>query len=139
MKKLNQNATRVLLHLIQGLEEGQARKLDEGGRAIMAVHVDVLRVFGRKKLVVVAHRFEQNGDLVPDPDMEILVDDQGNGVVEAFPTAIDQALGYRRAVDLEADLSIEKYRPNWQADMVQFANMWMMNIRAQQRLDEAIT
>jgi hypothetical protein len=45
--------------------------------------------------VIIAHYFEQNGDLIPDPDMEFEVIDG-----EWSPVAIQLAIGsYRRAVE----------------------------------------
>jgi hypothetical protein len=51
--------------------------------------------------------------------------------VLAYPTAIDQALGYRRVVDLDG-LRVKTFYPAAQRDLASFCNGWMKNIKDQQ-------
>lgn len=136
MKTMNKTATKTLLALIDGLVPGQARKLDNAPGAFMPVSVDVLAENGPTKLVAVAHRREQNGDLVADPDVEFLVV-QMNGEAFVSPTAIDHGFRYDRAATLGADLRVTEYRPRSQADLTSFCNTWMRNIKAQQEVRAA--
>lgn len=124
MKTLNKTATKVFESLIAGLAVGQARKFDNAPGAFMAVSVDRLS----ENLYAVAHRKEVNGDLVSDPDVEFYV---AGGMVA--PTAIDQSFGYRREVIFGEGGKITGYRPRGQADLTSFCNLWMRNIKAQQR------
>lgn len=126
MKLLNKTATRTFLQLVSGLQPGEARRIDHAPGAFMAVSVDFLREEAGGRFYAVAHRYEQNGDLLPDPDVEFYV----VGELVA-PVAIDQAPGYRRHVEFEAGRAVRMYRRG-QADLTDFCNLWMRNIREQQ-------
>lgn len=63
-----------LLELIPGLTElkpGDYRKSMVKG--FMDLHLDILERTDKELRIALAHNYEQNGDLVPDPDMEIRV------------------------------------------------------------------
>lgn len=128
MKTMNKTATRIFRTLIDGLAVGEARKIDNTDGAFMAVSIDCLAEHADgSKLFAVAHRFEQNGDLCPDPDVEFYVTALG-----VAPTAIDQSFGgYRRSVEIENGKPARFY-PRAQADLTSFCNTWMTNIRQQQ-------
>lgn len=129
MKTLNKTAARTFLSLIDGLKVGEAKKIDNTDGAFMAVSVDFLAEHADgSKLYAVAHRFEQNGDLCPDPDVEFYVTDLG-----IAPTAIDQVVAYRRHVELENGRPV-RWSPRGQADLASFCNLWMRNIKSQQGL-----
>jgi hypothetical protein len=137
MRPLGPAATKIFLALIAGLHAGDARKLDNAPGAFMAVSVDNLAVTGAGSLYAIAHRYEVNGDLVPDPDVEFYaVDDSlrpdGKAV---YPTAIDHGtLGYRRYVDFDASGHPARIASRAQASLAQFCDGWMRNIADQQRL-----
>jgi hypothetical protein len=140
VKTLSKASTRTLLQLIQGLGAGEARKVDNAQGAYMAVHVDVMCVEDRldrqAKLVAIAHRFEQGGDLISDPDVEFLVVSTPGLDTLVYPLAIDQPLGYERSAWLNDYLTVKSLRPRTQAGLAVFCNTWMRNIREQQRLNE---
>ncbi len=76
---------RKLLRLIpnlSGLHPGHYLRF-EAGQAFMPLSVDTLDRQGTLLSIALAHNFEQNGDLVPDPDMELRVDLE-NETVEAL-------------------------------------------------------
>ena len=130
MKKLNKTAERIFRKLIAGLN-GDARKIDNGGACIMAVHVEQIRTVDLGPIYSVAHYYEQNGDLLCDPDMTFLVASTDNGV---YPITFEQGgVTYQEAVEWDGD-QIKGVRPKRQADMTQFANTWMRNIKEQQGL-----
>jgi hypothetical protein len=142
MRKLCPTATRVFLHLVEGLDAGGARTIDNAAGAFMAVSVDCLRrarvndeAGDVAAVYAVAHRFESNGDLVPDPDVEFLVvqDPLGSAV---YPTAIDHPppFGYRRYVEFGSDGLPDAINRRGQADLAAFCDAWMRNIRQQQGL-----
>jgi hypothetical protein len=145
MRKLSPNAARVLLHLVEGLGAGDARTIDNAHGAFMPVSIDCLtrermddNAGAVRALYAVAHRFESNGDLVPDPDVEFLVvpdatDPLGRAV---YPTAIDHPppFGYRRYVEFGSDGLPDAIHRRGQADLAAFCDAWMRNIRQQQRL-----
>jgi hypothetical protein len=145
MRNLGGKAARIFFQLVDGLAAGEARRLDGAGRGFMPVSVDCLtreRVGADGAdvgaLYAVAHRFESNGDLVPDPDVEFYVvadpaDPLGRAV---YPTAIDHPppFGYRRYVDLGTDGIPEAINRRGQADLARFCDRWMKNIAQQQGL-----
>jgi hypothetical protein len=79
----------------------------------------------------VAHYREQNGDLCCDPDVTILRGSDG----EWYPLTFEQAgIAYRPTAEVGAE-GIVRVNSREQADLVQFVNLWMTNIQAQQRLE----
>ncbi len=77
--------------------------------------------------IVVAHYFEQNGDLVPDPDVEFV--DLGED--DWLPVAIQHSTGrYCRTAEKSA-------AGNWlvakgaMADLRSFVRLWARNLRSQ--------
>ena len=145
MRKLSPTAARVLLHLVEGLGAGEARTIDNAHGVFMPVSIDCLRrertgdnVGAVGALYAVAHRFESNGDLVPDPDVEFLVVADANDSLgrAVYPTAIDHPppFGYRRYVELGSDGLPDAIHRRGQADLARFCDAWMRNIREQQRL-----
>jgi hypothetical protein len=131
VKSLNGRATKIFKTLVRGLEPGAARYVDNAKGTFMRVAIDCLA----QGLFAVAHRFEQNGDLCPDPDVEFYVSPSG----DVFPTAIDQfAAPYKRYVEVVEGGGTWRWTgaERGQADLVEFCNMWMKNIEDQQRLAE---
>lgn len=140
MKTLSKAATKTFLRLVAGLEPGQAKKVDNAAGAFMAVHVDFLRRIqdhgATVEFYAVAHRYEQNGDLVPDPDVEFCVVRPGGiGAVLVYPVAVDTGLVYRQYVYFDAvgawPIRIDKAR---QQALAVFCGTWLKNIAQQQEV-----
>ncbi len=68
--------------------------------------------------ISVAHYYEQNGDLVPDPEVEMT--EYGD------PVSLSQALGYTEVRDAHT-----------RSDVLLFLDMWARNIREQGFIDAA--
>lgn len=83
--------------------------------------------------ISVAHYFEMNGDLVPDPDIVFFVTDNGDWC----PIGINQSIGgWRSYVKMTADgAGIEAYDPVGQAGLADFAEIWAQNIADQEWLE----
>ena len=132
MKALSGRAREVMNLLTEGLRVERHRVIDNAKGAYMAVHVEKLRLTEQGILFSVAHYYEQNGDLMRDPDMEFLkVGD------DYYPVYMRQDGGgayEREAVVYGKDGKIERYYPRMQADLAFFANQWMKNIKEQQKL-----
>lgn len=79
--------------------------------------------------ISVAHYFEMNGDLVPDPDIVFFVQDNGDW----YPIGINQSIGgWRSYVKMTADgVGIEAYDTVGQVDLADFAEIWAQNIADQ--------
>jgi hypothetical protein len=145
LRKLNERATKTFMTLVEGLRVGDARKLDNARGAFMAVSVDFLvgeeaRTANGSSwaLYAVAHNRLANGDLVPDPDVELYVvdDPERPGEKAVYPIAIDHGpLGYHRYADLARTGRLANVQPRGQADLARFCDVWMKNIAAQQRLE----
>ena len=77
--------------------------------------------------VIVAHYFEQNGDLIPDPDMEFFVKDDR----EWLPVAIQQPTGhYTRAGEAVAK-GVWVFQEGVVAELSRFSAMWARNLLTQ--------
>jgi hypothetical protein len=144
LRRLSARATGVFLTLIDGLAAGAARRLDNAKGAFMAVSIDCLFIDralpddrGRTATYAIAHRYEVNGDLVPDPDVEfiLLTDADQRIAARVYPTAIDHGpLGYRRYVELDSAGQPLRVEPRGQSNLASFCDQWMNNIAAQQGL-----
>lgn len=75
------------------------------------------------ELISVAHYFEQNGDLIPDPDVEL-------HYPTWTPTAITQSIGYRREkfIEREGQTFVDT---KFHREVSSFLSMWARNIQAQ--------
>ena len=74
MKNLNQKATKVFMLLVDGLKEpGDAKKIDNTNGAFMTVHVELIHQNEHGRHYSIAHYYEQNGDLMRDPDVVFLL------------------------------------------------------------------
>jgi hypothetical protein len=74
-------------------------------------------------LISVAHYFEQNGDLIADPEVELRHPTW-------FPTAITQVIGGRREKFIERN-GQECVDMKFHNEVTSFLAMWGRNIRAQ--------
>jgi hypothetical protein len=92
----------------------------------MALHVSKLT----PRLLSVAHYYEQNGDLVPDPEMVFKC--TRLGVVEFWePVEITQ-MGQRQECIFENDEGQTMVNPRLKAELCQFAGVWFRNLKHQQ-------
>lgn len=66
-----------LIPNLENLEVGDHGTSESASSCMMALHFDVLEVEKKEqqytKVISLAHYYEQNGDLVPDPDMTIRI------------------------------------------------------------------
>ena len=127
MQTLSKPAVKTLEALTAGLKPGQCRTFGEKDGTYMQVHVECLQP-GRFS---VAHRYEQNGDLVSDPDMEFYRDETGGWL----PVNCTLWNGnFTPAITFEGSPNGKPtgfYR-NGLRELCSFASMWMRNIKAQQ-------
>ncbi len=125
MKPISKTAQRIFATLTKGLCPGESRKIDNAPGCYMPLHVERLTV-DRYSL---AHYFESNGDLVPDPDGEFWIGPDGR----AYPVALQQCLGnYTVAIEFGDDDKPARFSPKAGRELASFAGQWLRNIKAQQ-------
>ena len=131
MKALNVKAEAIFRKLTEGMVKlGDHRKWDNASGTFMAVCIELIAKTALGPLVSIAHYYEQNSDLMRDPDIVFWVDaDQ-----HVYPISYRQdGLG----IDQEAAVFVDgqwNVKPKMQADITRFANQWMLNIQEQQNL-----
>lgn len=128
LKSLSHRSSRVMRSLVAGLDVGDARKVERDA-PFMAVHVEALRRTSAGVLFSVAHYFEQNGDLVPDPDVVFLQREDGSFCAISFQNSI----AFRQPVRWRDDGTIELDQRE-QAAITAFANVFLRNIAEQQAI-----
>lgn len=114
---------------IEELEQGEGRKSEVKG--LMPLTLDVLHRDSEGVRIALAHNFEMNGDLVPDPDMEIyvyLLDDWKKG----------EALTYQDQYTFQEVYPMPgKVAPAVKKSLNSFLQFWLKNcINQGHRLDK---
>ena len=97
--------------------------------------------WGMGSLYSFAHYYEQNGDLMRDPEIVFLVvdnreTDEGDmDLIGIFPQMFqqDNIASYRELIKIE-DNSVKTFDTRWQPDVTIFANEWMKNLKWQQNI-----
>lgn len=132
MKAISKTAKKVMDKLTENWDSvGNGRKIDNANGTFMAVHVELVNQCKLGQIFSVTHYYEQNGDLMRDPDMEFIKGEDG----EYYPISFWQDAPLKRdeAVVWE-DSKVSGIRPKLQAKLATFANTWMKNIAFQQGL-----
>jgi len=130
IKPVAKPAAKILDALVSGLADpGDSRKFDNAPGAFMAVHVELVAVKVHGTVYSIAHYFEQNDDLVPDPEMELLrVEGQG-----WYPLTITMQFGRSECIEL-VDGGQHRVSRSRLREQKEFLTLWMENIRQQQGL-----
>ncbi len=135
INKLNQRASKIFEKLTNGLTKvGDNKKIDNAPGAFMALCIEVIEDTPAGKIVSLAHRYEQNSDLMADPEVCLLVSNgRFTGETGVFPLSFRQDnLGIDRQVAMvQEDGHIVCY-PRQQRDLTLFVNQWMKNVADQQ-------
>ena len=132
MKAINKKAKKVMDMLTEHIGEGNGhKKIDNTKGAFMTVHVEYITRCSLGPIYSIAHYYEQNGDLMRDPDMEFIKGSDG----EYYPISFWQdAPPIRNEVVVWKDGEITGWMGKEQAELVTFANTWLKNIKEQQGL-----
>ncbi len=133
MKTLNQQAANTFRKLIQGFNDvGDNRKIDNAAGAFMAVNVEVIDHRPQHGyLIAVSHYYEQNGDLIADPDCVFWL--KAFDAEQIVPISFEQGgVTYQRAVTFDGEAI--HLNEKLQKDITSFCNDWMKNIQDQQNL-----
>jgi len=132
MKTLNSTSTATLNKMVSMMEEGYI-KIDNTDSSFMPVSVEVVFENDKYMIISVAHYYDQNGDLMADPEM-CFIQLKGMGLFMPSYFKQDGFLGREQESVLFEDGIIKGIRTQMQADHTSFANMWLRNIKNQQNL-----
>ncbi len=119
---------KVLNRIFDNLEIGASKKIDNS-KSFMALSVEHLS----ETRYSMAHYFEQNGDLVCDPDLELYrCPKTGNW----YPVALQASTGhYTRAItEVNENGEPTKFIPGAYSELCRFLTMWIRNLKIQQNL-----
>jgi hypothetical protein len=123
-KPISQEAQKVLERLIDGVDYDHSRKLDNGGAGIMAAVVEQV---GPEHFSV-AHYYEQNGDLMADPDVVFW-----RHAGRYYPAEYTQhGLGIHQELIAFEDGRAVRFMARAQPSCASFCATWMRNIKHQQ-------
>ena len=125
LQPLSKKDSAILDLLTAGLTDFNARKYDNAPGTFMAASVEHI---GPNRYSV-AHYFEQNGDLVADPDLEFLSVDG-----KWYPAACQQGARYSVAVETDGAGTITGVRPRTYRSLRDLARLLLPNIKRQQGL-----
>lgn len=123
IKQCQANYTRLLALLpdVQKMEPGSAVKMK--AEPFMDLCIDVLQQQGTVTQISMAHYYEQNGDLVPDPDMEVML---MHVTRMALPVHFQNAIAYRVCIEGTKVINGKEL-----ADQSSFLSVWLRNIKSQ--------
>ncbi|MCJ8208127.1 hypothetical protein MUY27_00310 [Mucilaginibacter sp. RS28] len=146
MKELNQNSTRIFCTLIDSLNGRDYRKINNEPfmpLSIELIDTGVVTDYGEGSQYSLCHYYEQNGDLMQDPEMcFLMVDNRGETAtdysqVHVFPYMFQQAnlAIYQQSIRFSAN-AIERVDEPLQKQHRDFAQTWLANIEAQGFLEQ---
>jgi hypothetical protein len=140
MKKINEQATKIFCRLLQKLNDKQHVKIisDEFmPLTIERLEENILTSSGVATIYSLCHYFEQNGDLMREPEMCFLVIDNRKDfndyqAIEIYPQMYQyDNLGlFEESICVE-NHQIKSYIKVWQHAHCSFANIWLRNIKMQ--------
>lgn len=121
-------AQSIFDHLTAELDLGGHRKIDQAAGIFMAVCVERIA----ERHYSIAHYYEQNGDLMADPEMTFFK--SADGLVYPCTFQQDSLALYRVGLDITDESVIESSDPDEQHGQAEFASDWLRNIADQQQL-----
>ncbi len=140
MKKINKEAARIFCRLLNrmGIKD-YIKFTSEGFMPLVMEQIGTLinTPYGKAQLYSFSHYYEQNGDLMRDPEMVFIVvdnrrDEKDYDSIGIYPQLFQQdSLGiYEESVCIENN-AVTTYKPAWQEAHAAFANQWLRNINQQ--------
>ena len=125
MKALDTKAEKIFRQLTDGLSRAGDHRKIANSKSFMALHAEIIGRHGDWPIFSLAHYYEQNGDLVCDPDVTFLAAEQ------VHPLTFEQGgVVYQVAVRFE-DNAIH-LNERIQGQITTFCNQWLRNIAEQQ-------
>lgn len=135
MKILNKTATITFNKLVELAKANDGHiKIDNTKGFFMPVVVEVIEESENLVKVSIAHYYEQNGDLMADPEMCFALRNDKLGCMVMPYYCKQDGLGIERESIIFDGETFKGIRLKMQADHTAFANMWMRNIKSQQKI-----
>ena len=104
-----------LLHVIPNLRNiGTYAKVSAPG--FMDLHVDILNKNGNVWKIALAHNYKAGGDVIPDPDMEVMVDFDNE---TAQAKTYQDTYVYREAIDDASKKELDEFLVLWLGNLVE--------------------
>ena len=104
-----------LLHVIPNLRNiGTYAKLAAPG--FMDLHVDILQKSGNVWRIALAHNYKSGGDVIPDPDMEVIVDFARE---TARAETYQDTYVYREATDERSRKELNEFLLMWLGNLIE--------------------
>ena len=132
--KLSPQAEAVMDTLTAGMTVSDHKKLNNAEGTFMALHVECIGRCNLGHIFSLAHYYEQHGDLMRDPEMLFIQAEDGYYPAEIWQDAVNSH-GVGIQIENGDAVSIDETE---QADLTVFAEVWLKNIREQQRIGEAL-
>ncbi|MBW7893072.1 MAG: hypothetical protein H3C48_19025 [Chitinophagaceae bacterium] len=139
MKKLNQQATRIFCAILKKLGGKDYLQLQAKGFAPLSVkkmQENIITPAGNATAYSLSHSYEQNGDLMRNPEMVFLVVDNRNGKTDYMQIGIypqtyqdDQEGLFEESIRVENG-KVTTCIKLWQEGHCRFATTWLQNIKA---------
>jgi hypothetical protein len=130
--KLSPQAETVMDTLTAGMTVSDHKKIDNTEGTFMALHVEGIGKCNLGPIFSLAHYYEQHGDLMRDPEMLFIqAEDGGYYPAEIWQDAVNS---HSVGVLIEDGMAVSIDETE-QADLTVFAEVWLKNIRVQQRLE----
>lgn len=130
LRPLSKRASAVFEAVVARIPEGSdSVKVDEAPGTFMALHASRVARNEHGVIFSFAHFYEQNGDLVGDPVIDMLRTPDGAW----YPLSFENVFGHRQYVDFREDGAVGVDRRQ-QRDLASFCATWARNIAEQQGL-----
>lgn len=128
----NNRFMKKIMNMVNG--EQEYTKIDNTNGTYMPLVVEKVRETEDYFIFSMAHYYEQNGDLMRDPEMTVLYHKQLNMF---FPESFQQDglfSKYQQVFQYDEQGKITGKRPKLANELCSFMKMWAKNIQAQQRI-----
>jgi hypothetical protein len=130
LKALNKTATQTLNDILNNyLGSKRHMVLDKTNESFMPLSVERLYSNDAGTFYSFCHYFKQNGDMCQDPEMLFIKTKSGKvypAMFQSYPNIYEESIFQ--------DDGKWKVHVKMQADHAKFANLWLKNIKEQQKL-----
>ena len=134
MKILNKKSTSIFSKIVEMAKaESGYIKLNNSNDTFMPLSVEILETKDNITFVSLAHYYEQNGDLMADPEMCFAITNM-TGETAVIPYYFKTDGVGREQTSVLFEGNNVRFNKRMQADHTSFANQWLLNIKRQQSI-----